>query len=121
MIQAFPLDPETGDIKLNTSGQFSREQTFAELVAQRLTSRFRTVRGTCVLDSDAGLPLFTDVVVKRPNLTSLESMFRAEALRVDGVASISKMVVTVDNKESALIATFEGTCVDGTKFTGGTN
>lgn len=121
MIQAFPFVTWLHDFKLNSVGQIAREQTLPELVAQRIKSRLLTVKGQCLFDQDAGLPLFSEMTVMNPNIVHLEALIRAEILKVRDVASVTTLSVEVDNPTATLKVTFAGKCSDGTTYQGSTN
>lgn len=120
MIQAFPFVSWLHDFVLDVRGQIAREQELRETVAQRIKSRLLTLKGQCLFDQDVGLPMFTEMTVMNPNTVHLESLIKAEILKVRDVVSVTNLTVEVDNPTATLKVTFAGKCSDGTTYQGST-
>ena len=79
------LDPATGDLAIPVA--FIRG---AEALAQRLTVRFKFFLGEWFLDTRQGIPYFRDILVKNPNISLVQSIFRRATLLTPGVLAIRR-------------------------------
>lgn len=78
----------------------------ASRVRQGIGIALRLWRGEYFLDSDAGVPYLTDILVKNPNRSSIEAVLRAAIREVEGVDSIDSLTVTIDREARTLAVAF---------------
>jgi len=79
------LDPATGD--LATPVTFLRG---VDALAQRLRTRYKFFLGEWFLDIRQGIPYFRDILVKNPDPSLIQSIFRKATLTTPGVLAIRK-------------------------------
>ena len=70
--------------------------TGANAVAQRLRCRLRFFYGEWFLDTRQGVPYFRDVLLKRPSLGLIKSLFRRVILSTPGIVSIREYNAKID-------------------------
>lgn len=58
-------------------------------VAQRVRFALRLNQGEWFLNTTVGLPYFSTILVKNPNVTAIDALIRATATSVPGVAKVS--------------------------------
>ncbi len=93
------IDPETGDLAVTSGG---------ESVAQDATQRLRTFRGEWFLDIDFGVPYFDSVLVKNPNPSLLQTIFRDKILETPGMVDLVTLDLDYDSAERELDVRFKG-------------
>jgi hypothetical protein len=94
------LELEGGDLQL-ASG--------IEAVRQDATARLRFIRGEWFLDATVGLPYFTDVFVKAPDLARLRVLFGAELRATPGVGEVTDLALDFDRAARQLTWRFRAT------------
>ena len=88
------LDITTGDILIKDAALSIVRGDDALL--QHLALRLRFFLGEWFLDLRVGIPYFEDVLIKNPNLITVQGIFREAILETPGVASISRFDLDVD-------------------------
>jgi len=88
------LDPLTGDILIKDAALSIVRGDDALL--QHLALRLRFFLGEWFLDLRVGIPYFEDVLIKNPNLVTVQGIFREVILETPGVESISRFDLEVD-------------------------
>lgn len=101
------LDITTGDI-LITDAAFSIVRGDDALL-QHLAIRLRFFLGEWFLDLRVGIPYFESILLKNPNLITVQSVFREAILETPGVASISRF--DLDVNASTRVLTLEFTVI----------
>ena len=90
----FKLDPVTGDLDLSTGDlQFV---TGADAVAQHLLIRLRFYRAEWFLDTRVGIPYYSQILVKNPNLAAIRTTYRQAILSTPGVETLERMDLEFD-------------------------
>jgi hypothetical protein len=85
------------DFALTTDGDLdiSRDDIFfvtgADAVAQHLKIRLRFVKGEWFLDQRVGIPYYSQIWVKNPNLAAIRSTYRNAILSTPGVDAIERL------------------------------
>jgi len=79
------LDPATGDLAIPVT--FLRG---VEALAQRLRCRYKFFLGEWFLDTRQGIPYFRDILVKNPDQSLVQSIFRKATLTTPGVLAIRR-------------------------------
>ena len=85
------LDQATWDIKLPPTILKG-----AAAIAQRLRVRLQFFKREWFLDQRQGMPYFEAVLIKNPDLTLVQSLFRRAILATPGVLSIAKFRTNFD-------------------------
>lgn len=92
------LDRTTWDLVLDASGNIALAQEPYAL-AQDAASAIKTQQGECFWDTSVGVPLFGDVLGKRPSVALMKSLFSAAALTVPGVGAAKTYLTSIRNRE----------------------
>lgn len=85
------------DLKLNTFGELDLSTddlvfiSGADAVAQHLKIRLRFVRGEWFLDQRVGIPYYSQIWVKNPNLAAIQSVFRRAIVTTPGVEALERI------------------------------
>ena len=95
------------DLLLDDNGVVLRGGDWAfaidrEGIQQRIGQTLRTIAGEWFLDLDYGLPYFEQVLVKNPNLPSVQDIFRRALLSVKGVSSVERLTLSLDTPNRIL-------------------
>ena len=95
------LDPKTGDLKL-IDGDLALS-TGMDAVAQALRQRLNFFRGEWFCDLSIGLPAWQEILGKKnPDLSVIREVFRQEALKTPGVASVANLEVTMSGRRAII-------------------
>ena len=101
------IDTTTGDLVLTTGlSQDLATVSDAEALAQDAQMRLRTIRGEWFLDPTVGLPYWTDVFVKAPNLARIKADITAELLATPGITAVLTVSLSLDPKTRKLTGIF---------------
>ena len=90
------------DIALDANGDWDISNGDIQLIgdepaiAQAVTIALMFFKGEWFLDASAGVPYFQNVLVKNPDVTLLQGIFRKAILDVEGVSSLVSLDVTYD-------------------------
>ena len=95
------------DLLLDDNGVVLRggDWAFAEDrtgIQQRISQVLKTIAGEWFLDLDYGLPYFEQILVKNPNLPSVQDIFRRALLSVKGVSSVERLTLSLDTPNRIL-------------------
>ena len=95
------------DLLLDDNGVVLRNGDWAfavdrEGIQQRIGQTLRTIAGEWFLDLDYGLPYFEQILVKNPNLPSVQDIFRRALLSVKGVSSVERLNLSLDTTSRTL-------------------
>ena len=77
-----------------------------EYLAQKIRSRLQLIQGESQLDTDAGLPYFTDIFVKPVDLPLVASLFKAEIMSTEGVSELLTFNYDLDSSQRRLTLEF---------------
>jgi hypothetical protein len=83
--------------------------SFTAGLAQRIDCALRTVQGEWWLDPAIGMPYFTEVFKKYPDLTVLKQAFSTVIYGVQGVTKINDLQLTLNRATRVLTVTFHAT------------
>lgn len=108
------------DIKLDTNGDLFLDDDGSmvlvigdEAIAQQLRIRFRFALGEWFLDTRVGVPYFSEILIKNPNLSRVSGVFRQLILSTPGIESIEEFDLTLDNSVRKLVLQFSARKTDG--------
>jgi hypothetical protein len=98
MTKDIALNPETGDLYLTEFDlQLVKEIDFIE---QSLRIRLRFFTGDWFLDTTAGIPFYSNVLIKNPSIPNIENILKARILETEGVtALLSFDISNITNRE----------------------
>jgi hypothetical protein len=94
------LDPATWDVKV----PFNILRG-APAIAQRLQVRLRFFKREWFLDQRQGMPYFEAILIKNPDVTLVQSLFRRAILSTPGVLSIVKLRTSLNAAERVFTIT----------------
>lgn len=108
---------DAGDLDVTAGALHLAEDLTA--IRQAIGIHLRFFRGEWFLDTTAGLSYFQEVLVKNPQIPTVQSVFRTELLKVPGVASIESLILTYSAGARTLDVTFRvvtdtGEIIEGT-------
>lgn len=95
------------DLLLDDNGVVLRSGDWAfaidrEGIQQRISQVLKTIAGEWFLDLDYGLTYFEQILVKNPNLPSVQDLFRRALLSVKGVSSVERLTLSLDTTSRTL-------------------
>lgn len=95
-----------GDLDLASGGLALTNDANGETVEQRLRVRLRLFAGEWFLDNRLGVPYYSLILVKQPDLGAVESALRSVLLETPGVASLLTYNQRFDAEARALSVEF---------------
>jgi hypothetical protein len=107
------------DLYLDAAGQLAFHTTTDRIVAQAVVTRLRTMLGEWYQDPTIGIDYLGQVLVKNPNVATLQRYFSSQVAAVPGVATVNSVVCTFNAGTRTLSVNFRVTASDGTVVTGG--
>ena len=96
---------ENGDILIAKDGDMQVTSSIQQAIAIKL----RWALGEWVYDPAKGIPYFTKIFVKSPNVQEITNIIRNEILDVEGVTSIESCVIDVDSSTRRMTAKIKAT------------
>lgn len=87
--------------------------------AQKILNRLRLFRGEWFLDTRIGVPYFTVVLIKNPDLDIVKRLFRRVVLSVPGVVDLLEIQVAWDTKARKMAYSFRAIDDAGNLIEGG--
>ncbi len=90
------LSPSTYDFVLDGGFNLRVTTTFTEWLSQKIENKLKTLYGEFFADYTLGIPYYQSILVKNPNITQVNTIFRKAILDIDEVSSISSMTIDFD-------------------------
>lgn len=87
--------------------------------AQKILNRLRLFKGEWFLDTRVGVPYFSVVLIKNPDLDIVKRLFRRVVLSVPGIVEMPDIQITWDTKARTLAYTFRAIDDEGNVIEGG--
>lgn len=84
-----------------------------EAVRQKIATRLKFFLGEWFLNLREGLPYFRVVLVRRPDITLIRTLYRRAILSVQEVASLTSLDVDYDPRVRAVAVEFDAELVKG--------
>lgn len=107
-----------GGLYLDSSGQIAFVSDPAEALRQRIESHLRTFLGEIFDDETKGVPYYSEVLVKNPDIASITSLLIYQTSLVEGVSKVNSLSVNFDQKTRDFAVSFEVIAVDSTIVAG---
>lgn len=82
-------------------------------IQQHILQRLRTFQGEWFLDNTVGIPFFQQILVKNPNIGTVNGLFISEIRNTPGVASLTKYGFVVDTPKRRITASFRALTTSG--------
>lgn len=109
-------NPDLGDLRLTSAGDFEWLTALDASVAQRLFVRLSFFKGEWLLDTDLGTPYYQAVLgFKAPSRNVVQAVFTDVLTNTEGVADLLNMNFSI-SRERELSLMFEVRLEDGTLF-----
>jgi hypothetical protein len=99
---------EKGELQLIKDVQNDPKQ-----IEQNLKTRLLFFREEWFLDTSVGLPYFSDIMVKTPNIPNISAIIKSEILKVTGVKSIEMFDLFYDIPKRKLTVNFTVSTIYG--------
>ena len=96
------LDTVTHDMVF-TNGGTSVTSQLTEIVAQRLKIKLLTFKGEWILNTEFGIPYFTDVFGKVSSKTYVDAIFQKAIIETEGVTKITSFYSEVSNSRHYVV------------------
>lgn len=103
----------SNDIHIDESGQLAMTSGLEQLVRQRIVCRLQTFRGELYLDRGLGVPYFSEVTKKSPNLGQIRDLLLSEVRTIEGVDEVTDSDVEFDAKTRVFYLYFKCKLTDG--------
>lgn len=104
----FALDVETGKMILPP-----RPIRGAARIAQSIRIALRTWLGDWFLDTSQGVPFLEQILAKKAKAETVEAILRGQILQVDGVLSIQRFSMQIDNRKRICTIQFVANSAEG--------
>ena len=107
------------DLALDTDGDLLIANNAVVLVegddaiVQQLRIRFRFFLGEWFLDIRQGTPYYEEILIKNPDLSRVNGIFKQVILSTPGIASLEEFDLNFDGAERLLTVTFLARKTDG--------
>lgn len=105
------LDETTHDLKI-TKGDLSLNSGI-QYVIQLLKIRLQFFAGEWFLDTTKGLPFFEEILIKNPDVPSIESLLKASIIETDGVLELIEFSSVFSASNRSLSVEFKVTSIYG--------
>ena len=108
------------DLKLTSDGDLDLSTRDLQIVrgddaiVQQLTIRLQFFLGEWFLDESVGIPYWTEVFTKDPNLTAIRSYYRQAITTTPGIKSLTTLDLDFDGAARRLDVSFSAVKDDGT-------
>ena len=113
------LDTNAWDIFLDSTGNIAclddyTQERLVDLICQRVRHRLQTFQGECYLDRSVGVPYFSEVLKKNPDLRRVKNLLVATINGVEGVKKIIDFSVDFSARTREYRVIFKAEADDGT-------
>lgn len=105
------LDLLTGDAILD-EGNFELNSGI-DAVRQHLKQRLQTFLGEWFLDNRVGVPYYEHILIKNPNPSVLDTVFKSVILNTPGILELIEFDIDLDEATRQMTLVFKANTVDG--------
>lgn len=102
---------QTGDLDL--AGHELRLITGTAAIEQQVRLRCRFFEGEFFLDESQGIPYFSSILIKSPDLDLVRSLFRTAVRTIPQISAVTSVDVTLDSSNRTLSVSFTATMDTG--------
>lgn len=106
------------DLYLGDDNQVVFHTDTARIVAQAVVCRLRTMLGEWYQDPTIGIDYLGKVLIKNPNMATLQRYFSSQIAAVPGVGVVNSVACTFNAGTRTLVVNFKLTATDGTVVAG---
>jgi len=108
-----PVSPTFGDLVIE-GGDLVITSTTIDDVRQSVLQRLRIFLGEWFLDNTIGLPYFQQILIKNPDQSKIDALFRDQILGTPGVIALNSYSFQTDFATRSLRLRFSAQCTTGT-------
>lgn len=105
-MKSLVIDINTKDLKV-TEYNLSLTTNNFDYISQKIETKLKYVKGEWFLNRNNGLPYFTDIFKKNPDIPLITSLFRSVLLGIDGVIDILDFTIALNNSTRVLTINYE--------------
>lgn len=115
----FALDATTGELFMDpTTKSLAMNAGTVETIRQRVETELTTFLGEYMLNESKGLPYFSEMMKKNPNLLLIRSLIATKISSIDGVRRIIELEVTFNAALRKVSVSFRLLADTGEQFEG---
>lgn len=85
-----------------------------EFIRQTIACRLKFGKGEWFLSLNEGVPYYTHILVKSPDLSVIRALYRRIIMSVEGVLSVPVLTLSLDRASRTLSVAFQAKCRSGT-------
>lgn len=100
------LDSATWDLHLDGTGNIAVLSEDVPLLSQRIQCRLQTFKGECFLDRSIGVPYFSEIKKKNPDLQRIRALLASVIAGVSGVSRVLSLNLVFTARTRNLDVTF---------------
>jgi hypothetical protein len=119
MFTNFLLDDNLHDLSLDSTGNIRMSANAAEDLSSRIECRLRTFKGEWYLNRDLGVPYYSEVLKKNPDIEKVRALLLSELVKVQGIAEVLRFTVGFDHATRVFQVFFSVKASDGSIVDGG--
>jgi hypothetical protein len=105
---------QTGDLDL--TGHRLNLITGEAAIEQNLRIRLRFFLGEHFLDLRQGMPFFSEILIKNPNMLLVRSIFRQAILDTAGISAVTSLTASINSSTRTLSLNFAATMDTGAEL-----
>jgi len=84
-----------------------------EAIQQHLAQRLRTFLAEWFLDRRVGVPYYEQILIKNPNPSALDTIFKSVILNTPGIQELLEFDIQIDDQTRELTLEFRANTIDG--------
>lgn len=107
-----------GFMSLDSTGQLAYITEATESLKQRIESHLRTFKKEVYDNEDVGVPYYSEVLVKNPDIASIEALLIYQTSLVEGVSKVDSLEVNFETTTREFAVKYRVTAVGGTSVSG---
>ena len=101
------LDVTTKDLTLKSDDSLRVTENNVEFISQKIEQRLQFALGEWFLNRELGIPYYTDILVKSPNLNIVNNIFREAITDIEEIDEIISFETSFDTTERSYTVNFE--------------
>jgi len=110
------IDPTSRDLVISETGVVRLTEGVPEAAAQRIAIKLLMFTGEWFLDLTAGVPYYTDVLVKNPDLDLIRALFRRKVAQDAYVVDVTRCEVSLDTAARSLTVEIDARLREGSEL-----
>lgn len=110
---------QTSDGDISVANGRASIVTGATEKAQKIRGRLRLFQGEWFLDTRIGVPYYTVVLIKNPDLEIIKRLYRRVVMSVPGIADVQELDLVWNRVDRSLAYSLRAVDDEGTPISGG--